>query len=103
MEGGGFVDAGSGFYEELRVKVGGEEKVLRVPCSMPVGLVAPSDAQLRQLQPLLKAHKAALAAQKECLDAAGLLETFAPLQELVREQMQAQIVNLMACEPNTHT
>jgi hypothetical protein len=87
MEGGGFVDAGTAFYEELRVVVGVEEKVLRVPCSMPAGppSVVPSDAQLRQLQPLLKAHKAALAAQKECLDAAGLLDTFEPLQQLVRE------------------
>jgi hypothetical protein len=80
MEGGGFIDAGTAFYEELRVEVGGEEKVLRVPCSMPAGPVAPSDAQLWQLQPLLKAHKAALAAQKECLDAAGLMETFEPLR-----------------------
>jgi hypothetical protein len=85
MEGGRFVDAGSAFYEKLRVEVGGRKKMLWIPCSMPMGPVAPSDAQLRQLRTLLEAHEAALASQTLFLDAAGLLQTFEPLYQLVRE------------------
>ena len=53
-------------------------------CPQPQPSDLPSGAQLRRLGPLLAAHKTALASQTVCLDAAGLLETFEPLQQLVR-------------------
>ena len=64
--------------------MGRKVKVLRLPCSIAVGPVAPSNTQLRRL-PILEAHEAALQSQKMCLDAAGLLQTFEPLQQLVQE------------------
>ena len=47
--------------------------------------MAPSDAELRRLQPLLQAHEAELASQKLCMDTAGLMQTFELLLRLVRE------------------
>lgn len=81
------------FCEQLRVRVldykgGGDCPVrsLRVPCCLPDSEepVTANEGDMELLEPLLRAHAEAVAAQKTILDATKLKRTFEPLLEAVK-------------------